>query len=112
MVKPEADPYLVRRLLNRLGSRHLEELLQIQELRTGASFNSVRVLAGQVLERGDCLGLKQLAVNGSDLVREGLASGKQIGELLAGLLDLVLRDPSRNEREYLMKKSAEYAVRH
>ncbi len=55
-----------------------------------------------ILERGDCLSLKSLAVTGDDLIRAGCPRGKQIGEILQALLDEVLSDPDANDKEHLL----------
>ena len=55
-----------------------------------------------IVERGDCLSLKQLAVNGSDLMECGVKPGAQMGDILAKMLDEVLNVPSHNDKEYLI----------
>lgn len=55
-----------------------------------------------VVERGDCVELKQLAVNGRDLMEAGFASGPQIGKRLSELLELVLEEPEQNTKEALL----------
>jgi tRNA nucleotidyltransferase (CCA-adding enzyme) len=48
------------------------------------------------------IALADLAVDGDDLVGAGIAPGPAIGQILSGLLDAVLEDPSRNTRETLL----------
>lgn len=50
----------------------------------------------------DPLTIADLALDGEDLQREGVAAGKAMGEMLKHLLDLVLTDPSRNTQEALL----------
>lgn len=52
--------------------------------------------------KGDCVNIKDLAVNGDDLKNFGL-SGKQIGVALNHLLDVVLNDQSQNVKHLLIK---------
>ena len=61
-------------------------------------------LAAEILKEGDCLGLKQLAVTGRDLIQGGMKPGPHMGRVLEGLLQLVLEEPSRNTREYLLSR--------
>lgn len=56
-----------------------------------------------ICKRKECLSLKDLAVSGSDLIGLGLPAGKEIGELLRELLELVLEEPERNTREELVR---------
>ena len=58
------------------------------------------------IERGSPLGLKDLAVNGNDLRRIGVAPGPAMGRILNGLLHDVLDDPARNTREALLAAAA------
>ena len=58
-----------------------------------------------VKERGDCLSLKELELDGKDLIRDGMKPGPALGELLQELLNDVLEHPEHNEREYLLARS-------
>lgn len=62
----------------------------------------------KILEKGDCLSLKQLAVTGRDIMELGVKQGKEIGEILNRLLDFVLEEPEKNERMCLLQKAREY----
>ena len=64
--------------------------------------NEVKRLYAQIIDHGDCLNLKHLAVNGSDLVRMGVKPGREVGEILARMLDDVLDVPSHNDKDYLL----------
>lgn len=56
----------------------------------------------KVCEKQTALSLKDLAVNGNDLIKEGMQPGKQIGAILNELFQCVLDDPSMNEKEKLL----------
>ena len=56
--------------------------------------------------RQSFLQLKQeLAVSGSDLIAIGIKPGKEIGEILNRLLEMVIEDPELNQKEILLKKA-------
>lgn len=55
----------------------------------------------EIMDRQDCLSLKELAVNGRDLMELGIKQGKDIGRILNALLDIVVDDPQKNTKEYL-----------
>lgn len=55
-----------------------------------------------ILEREECLCLKDLAVTGKDLIDLGIKPGKEIGEILNHLLEMVLENPVLNEKEILL----------
>ena len=55
------------------------------------------------LNSHNAIGLKDLAVSGSDLIRAGIPAGKTLGLLLQELLQTVLDDPACNTKEKLME---------
>ena len=56
-----------------------------------------------MLDEKCVLTLKNLAVNGKDLMEAGIPAGKELGRILNGLLETVLEDPAQNEKEKLIK---------
>ena len=64
--------------------------------------DQVEAVLAEVLAEGQCYCLKDLAVNGVDLMKAGVPQGKQIGETLNRLLALVVDGELPNEREALL----------
>ena len=62
----------------------------------------------EILERKECVCLRDLAVTGRDLMEIGYTSGPSLGQALKALLHEVIQDPERNTREQLLALSAEY----
>lgn len=62
----------------------------------------------EIRRRGDCISLKTLAVTGKDLIQAGMKPGKGLGETLNHLLNLVLENPERNEKELLIREAKKY----
>ena len=56
----------------------------------------------QIVADKECVSLKTLAVTGKDLIAEGLKPGKEIGEILQALLQYVLDNPEKNEKDILI----------
>ena len=104
----------VRRAMGRMGEDVFPLLLEVKEADTLAQSNylrrekeqnlkEVREVYRKILEENQCVSLKTLAVNGKDLMEQtGMKPGKELGETLAALLDLVIDDPALNNREYLI----------
>lgn len=63
---------------------------------------TVYKLYQQIVERGDCVLLKDLAVNGKDLIDLGMKPGEEIGEMLELLLRVVIEKPIENDRQVLL----------
>lgn len=105
----------MRKMMHRLGPDLMELLWELQLAdvlsQHPASLNvkllclaESKKLHKEVLERGDCVSLKQLAVNGRDLMEEaGVLPGIMIGEILEKLLEQVLETPDLNRREQLLE---------
>ena len=64
--------------------------------------DEIFVLSRGIGQRGDCIRLKDLAVTGNDLINQGMKPGKAMGRALNFLLDRVIEDPEKNERETLL----------
>ncbi len=60
-------------------------------------------LGKTIIDRGDCLSLKTLALNGKDLMQLGIPAGKELGRTLEKLLDQVLTDQSLNTKDKLTR---------
>ena len=63
---------------------------------------AAEALYKDIVEEKECVNLKMLAVNGSDLLSIGFPRGKCMGEMLQSLLELVLEDPQQNTKENLL----------
>ncbi|MBQ4379082.1 MAG: HD domain-containing protein [Treponema sp.] len=57
----------------------------------------------EILEKETALSLKDLAVNGNDLIKAGIPAGKRLGVILNELFQCVLDDPEMNEKEKLLE---------
>lgn len=104
----------VRRWLNRLGPEVFFQLLAVQRADCMgqahdmardrlARLDELEALAKEILAQRQCFTLKDLAVNGRDVIAAGTAPGPEIGRILDGLLTRVLNGELPNEREVLLK---------
>lgn len=57
----------------------------------------------QILEQQQCLTLKDLAVTGKDLMEHGMQPGKEMGKTLNYLLECVLENPEKNQKDILLE---------
>ena len=107
----------VRRFIVRVKPESLEDLYDLRladingmynekvDVRYSASVALLQELDERVkkeLSQKTALTLKSLAVNGRDLMAEGIPAGKELGRILNELLDCVLEDPAMNDREKLL----------
>ena len=61
-----------------------------------------------ILERNECFSISQLNVNGNDIVKFGIAEGKEVGEILSFLLDEVINNKVENKKALLLKHIEKY----
>jgi poly(A) polymerase/tRNA nucleotidyltransferase (CCA-adding enzyme) len=101
----------VRRLIQKVGRETLPRLMLMREadnLGSGepadaGGVDELRERIAAELERGVPLTIRDLAVDGHDLRESiGLPPGPLLGALLDRLLEAVIADPERNERETLL----------
>ena len=105
----------VRKAISLIGEDLFPLYLEVKDADTRAQsdfrfqekmdyLEEVRLLYRKILEEGDCLSLKDLAVNGKDLIAAGMKPGREIGEVLEAMYCDVIDDPEHNNKEYLMEK--------
>ena len=110
MVWFDINKKTVRRWISRLGFEIFDHLITLQHsdcIATGtageaelAHFDEIRRLAEEIRVENACLTLKDLALNGHDLMALGY-KGKAIGEKLNSLLNRVLEEELPNEKAAL-----------
>lgn len=81
-----------------------DDLLDAYRLRHGAPAPWLEEVVA-IRSRGDPVLRNQLAVSGDDLRAAGMAPGPPIGRALADLLEHVLEDPARNDRDSLLARA-------
>ncbi|MFO7246304.1 MAG: HD domain-containing protein [Thermaerobacter sp.] len=117
---PDMSDAAVRRLIRRIGLEHLDDLIALRiadrkasgtkrsELSRGTRLLLRRI--EQVLAEDAAFGLKDLKVDGHDVMRVlGIPPGPLVGRILNALLEAVLEDPSLNEPETLERLIREKA---
>ena len=112
----KSDMRTLRRAVNKIGQEAFPSLFLVKRADIMAqsdylrqeklkNLNHLEQLYQELLEKGQCVSLKTLAISGSDLVHMGMAQGREIGELLSQLLEMVLDEPELNTREILLKEA-------
>lgn len=109
----------VKRWLNELGEEQLHRLFILrkadilgQDLRFAKErlekVDVMESLMEEILEEHQCFKLRDMAINGSDLIRMGVPEGKQIGQILHSLFNMVLMDECENDHDVLMERAKEF----
>jgi len=111
----EPTPKTVRRWLNKVGEEQFMRLLDIrmadilahrkdtQESRVEKCI-SIGVLASEIIEQNQCFKMKDLAINGHDIMTlRGVKEGKEVGCILNEVLDAVISGELKNDRAELIE---------
>lgn len=104
----------VRRLISRVGKENMEDLILLREAdRIGSGVPKaqpyrLRHLQAMVEKVStDPVSVKMLKVNGKDLMDSGMKPGPKMGDILDILLQEVIEDPEKNEKEALLTRAKE-----
>lgn len=103
----------IRKWLGRLGPETFFQLLEVKradgmgqayELVKDrlAELEEIKTKAEEIVAQGQCFSLKDLAVNGQDVIAAGVAPGPEVGRALSKLLERVLSGEVPNERKILL----------
>ena len=116
MTPLEPDKKLLRRRLGKYGVDATRQLLTLQRADFGCKgtkaqtdfFDRTEALLEELLSEDACLRIKDLAVDGHDLMALGFAPGPGIGNCLAWLLGLVQEERLPNEKQPLLEAARHY----
>ncbi len=103
----------VKRFLNRLGEEQFFRLMQVKYSDTMAQSdliskeridqnNEIIIIGERIIAENQCFKIKDLAINGSDIIELGIPQGKKVGELLSTLLDMVMDGSVENKSDCLV----------
>lgn len=103
----------VRRAINRVGEAQYPAIFAVKRADILAQsdykkeeklryVDEYEALYNEILEKKQCLSIKDLAVDGADLLAAGVPQGKAVGVCLKELLEFVLEQPECNTKEYLL----------
>lgn len=103
----------VKRWLGRLTPEIFERLINLkiadnsakteESLERLKKYENIKGIAKEILEKEECFSLKQLQINGSDLIALGIPKGRAIGETLTLLLDKVISGECQNTKDELLE---------
>lgn len=110
----EATDKNVRRAMNKIGPelflyymevRRADVLAQSMYQRDDKinNLNEIEEIYKKVVAEQQCVTIKELAVSGKDLIQAGMKPGKELGEKLEQMLELVLDNPELNTKEELLR---------
>ena len=108
------DKFSIKKMLNIMGKENFSLLLKVryadimaqsyyQREEKLSEYNQVKELFNEIISNKECYQISDLAVNGKTLLGNGITDGKEIGEKLNYLLNLVMSEECKNTEEELLK---------
>ena len=107
------DEHLIRRRLQKLGEPLFFLILDLKRGDTAGQnpvyfsrleeLERIETHAQKIIAEGNCFSLKQLAVNGNDLLKAGVSSGPLVGKILRFLLEAVINGQCANTKSELIQ---------
>jgi len=102
----------IRRWLSLIGKDALLDLIKVKEADSRAqnpiyyherykTLERIKAVIKEIIEKQECFTVKDLKINGDDLMDIGYKEGKEIGIALKMLLGKVIEDPKLNDKEKL-----------
>lgn len=112
-LRPTPEMADVRKAMNVIGEDIFPMWMEVQyadnqaksdyrRLEKEARQAGVRKSWEVITREEQCVSLKKLAVTGSDLIAAGMKPGKEVGNTLNALLELVLENPEKNTKQTLL----------
>lgn len=103
-----------RKALSKMGADFFPFFIEIKKADTlaqsdykkeekWANIKRLEQMYQEIQADADCLQIKDLAINGKDLIALGIRPGKDMGKILNELLDAVLAEPALNEPNRLLE---------
>lgn len=111
--RPSLKKSSIRRLAVKSGTGLFDDLMKVKRADTLAQSEYMREeklayldqiceLYQKIMEDQDCIRIKDLKINGNDLIKLGVPQGKKIGMILSEIFEMVLEEPEKNTKEYLI----------
>lgn len=114
VIEPTAKT--VRRWLNKIGEERFRQLLSVREADILAHAEGTQAsrlercyalhpVLEEVLREEQCFKLKDMRINGKDILALGIPEGKRVGKILQSLLDGIIGGDLENDREILLREA-------
>jgi len=111
-------PKAVAKAVNAVGEDIFPDLLDVKRADKSAQnprdiqealeyVDTIEAIYNDLKKGMNCFGVKDLAINGRDLIKMGFKEGKEVGKTLNILLDKVMENPMLNKKELLCEMASE-----
>ncbi|MFR3817381.1 MAG: CCA tRNA nucleotidyltransferase [Fusobacterium varium] len=107
-----------KKLIEKIGYENMPKLFKLMEADRIAhkppfdftALDKLKIAYYEICNNNEPISIKDLVVNGNDMIALGITKGKDIGETLKYLLGKVLEDPANNDRKILLNFAEQYKI--
>lgn len=108
----ENDKATIKSYLMCIGIEQFERLIVLNKsYGVEADYYNIKNKLNEIISNKECYSVKELAVNGNDLIANGFTQGKDIGDILMALLSFVIHDNNLNTKDKLLELAQELKKR-
>jgi tRNA nucleotidyltransferase (CCA-adding enzyme) len=106
-------PSGMRKAASKIGKDFMELIFEVNRADTSGKnplknaekyerLEIAKALYKELISKGECVSLKELNINGKDLIAEGFLPGRELGDILNRLLSAVIEEPGLNQKDVLL----------
>ena len=107
-----------KKLIEKIGYENMPKLFKLMEADRIAhkppfdftALDKLKIAYYEICNNNEPISIKDLVVNGNDMIALGITKGKDIGETLKYLLGKVLEDSANNDRKILLNFAEQYKI--
>lgn len=103
-----------KKWLDKIGEEQFRRLLKLKKADNKAQnvllsnerikeICEIEALIDEILQEQECFSLKDLAIDGNDIIQLGIPEGTEVGKVLRNILDKVINNEIENETEVLKR---------
>lgn len=109
------NEYEIRKLISIIGVDDFYSTVNILDVmsktlysETSDNVDKIKRIFNETVSNSHCISIKDLAINGTDLMSSNIKSGKILGDILNFLLDEVLKNPDLNNKDLLLNLAIDF----
>ena len=108
----ENDKATIKSYLMCIGIEQFKRLIVLNKsYGVETDYYDIKNKLNEIISNKECYSVKELAVNGNDLIANGFTQGKDIGDILMALLSFVIHDNNLNTKDKLLELAQELKKR-
>ncbi len=102
----------MKKFMNNINVEQMQRLIFIKKIKAVLqedidNITMSEIIFNQIIDNNECYNLKQLKINGNDLMDRGVRHGEDVGNMLKRILNMVIEEQLKNDRFELLEMADE-----